>query len=458
MDAFDPVRAKAYASFYAREEWHNHVQMSCDGGLRRKGNDATLLFWRAWAMSMQGAHNEAIAELEGLRRKRDVDYAVLVALTAAHNKCKVVDYGALDALQTEMGSTERGATEAARLLAAQFLLHSGELNECVRLLEGGLLPRRGTDDSEKTPLQQRAETARGWAHLRSAAQSRGGRGGGFVEELDAALEQLGGSGGGGGGVAAQNDPDVLLGRARVFERRGQRGAALEELTRAVVTFPWFAPALCEKARLLMCAGDWEQGLETVRRALALDGGSVAALRLEACHALCHGSDVDGTARLLGRLVAALDAGEPRCAALFHACAVPFARLARDDYSLLQQTLALAERAAAADPSSAVYAAEVGLQQLMLGEVREATAAFRRASKLDESSVQALHGLVRCQLFGGGANAAADAKAPSSADFADAAQQLEFLGVIQVPTRVLSPSSPGSRLTPLLLVYPSRFST
>ena len=49
----------------------------------------------------------AIAELEGLRRKRDVDYAVLLALVAAHNRCKVVDYGALDALQAEISGAER---------------------------------------------------------------------------------------------------------------------------------------------------------------------------------------------------------------------------------------------------------------------------------------------------------------------------------------------------------------
>merc|ERR1719197_61840 len=83
---------------------------------------------------------------------------------------------------------------------------------------------------------------------------------------------------------------------------------------------------------------------------------------------------------------------------------------------------MAERAMDGDATNAPFAAEVGAQLLMLGDVAEATAAFRRASRVDESSVQALHGLVRSQLFGGGAE--------TRSTLADAEQQLEFLSVIQ----------------------------
>ena len=44
-------------------------------------------------------------------------------------------------------------------------------------------------------------------------------------------------------------------------------------------FPWFLPALTEKAKLLMAAGDWDQALDCVRRVLQEDAGNIEALHM-----------------------------------------------------------------------------------------------------------------------------------------------------------------------------------
>ena len=44
-------------------------------------------------------------------------------------------------------------------------------------------------------------------------------------------------------------------------------------------YPWFLPALVEKARLLLILNDWDQALETAQRILAQDAQNIEALRL-----------------------------------------------------------------------------------------------------------------------------------------------------------------------------------
>jgi hypothetical protein len=46
-----------------------------------------------------------------------------------------------------------------------------------------------------------------------------------------------------------------------------------------VGYPWFLPALVEKARLLLALDDWEQAMETAQRILAQDAQNIEALRL-----------------------------------------------------------------------------------------------------------------------------------------------------------------------------------
>lgn len=61
---------------------------------------------------------------------------------------------------------------------------------------------------------------------------------------------------------------------------------------------------------------------------------------------------------------------------------------------------LVERAAKLAPGQHEYLTEVGNQCLMLGDTVGAMDAFRQAAKLNQMSVEALHGMVRCQVSHG----------------------------------------------------------
>ena len=84
--------------------------------------------------------------------------------------------------------------------------------------------------------------------------------------------------------------------------------------------------------------------------------------------------------------------------------------------VLQQTHTLTERAVSTENNNADFVNELGAQLLMAGKTREAMKCFRNAMKLDETSVQALTGIIRCQLL--------------DEQIDEAAQQLEFLNEIQ----------------------------
>jgi len=82
---------------------------------------------------------------------------------------------------------------------------------------------------------------------------------------------------------------------------------------------------------------------------------------------------------------------------------------------MQITMGLIERARRIAPAVSEYATEAGYQSLMMGDTVSAMESFRQASRLDQSNVRALHGMVRCQIL--------------NVQLEDAEQQMEFLGVM-----------------------------
>lgn len=80
------------------------------------------------------------------------------------------------------------------------------------------------------------------------------------------------------------------------------------------------------------------------------------------------------------------------------------------------TTQFAEKAASIDSTSSVAMAEVGYQNLLRGRVKEAQRYYKSATKLDESSIQALSGIISCQLL--------------DKQFDIAKEQLDFLKEIQ----------------------------
>ncbi len=113
--------------------------------------------------------------------------------------------------------------------------------------------------------------------------------------------------------------------------------------------------------------------------------------------MCRRGHAEEASGQLGRLNAELERVEPKNAGLFRANAQLFSRVCGGDKGALEATAAMAERAATVDPQSSSCMAEVGRQCLLRGRVKEAHRYYKQATKLDESSVLALSGIIACQL-------------------------------------------------------------
>jgi hypothetical protein len=57
----------------------------------KKGVDPVLIFWKAFAIFKEGSVTEAIRELESIQHRREVTFAVSVALVHYHEQCQIVD-------------------------------------------------------------------------------------------------------------------------------------------------------------------------------------------------------------------------------------------------------------------------------------------------------------------------------------------------------------------------------
>ena len=310
----------------------------------------------------------------------------------------MVDRAALESVRTDMRTAEREAAPQQLALAATFAVHLSEWDRALALADAA---------TTAAPSDPACLSARGWAELGS-----GGR-----EAAEAALEYLdravAASAGGpaGGGVV-----DARMGRAVALQCLGRREEALDALNGVVAANRWMLPAVAERGRLHARQGDWEGVGEASAALLASDPLDVEGQMLACLKALAGDGDTAAAALAMRQLVAAADKHEPGNAALLLRYVRPLARMAGDSRPVLEAALKAARKAAAADASSADALAECGFLQAQLGDLEAANESFASAARLDDACIDAVAGLIWCQLAAG--------------RWEDAAAQLEMFSVVQ----------------------------
>ena len=115
-------------------------------------------------------------------------------------------------------------------------------------------------------------------------------------------------------------------------------------TQVIAQYPWFLPALTEKALLLASAGEWEQSLDAAQRVLDLDSTNIDAVQIVAVHAFtqeCHPHD---SLQKLEDLDSALLTQEPSSVKGPYECAELFSCICSRHQRALQICLRLLSRA------------------------------------------------------------------------------------------------------------------
>lgn len=142
--------------YFAQRQLFGHLKRSCEEEIARRGNDPLAAFWRAVAVASEGNPTEAIRELDGLRRKREVEFAAMVALIDSHKRCKLVQHDVVAALEADLSAAHGRATEVALVAAAMFQWIRGDFSTARRHLSDAF--RANPDSTPALCLQ-------GWLDL-----------------------------------------------------------------------------------------------------------------------------------------------------------------------------------------------------------------------------------------------------------------------------------------------------
>ncbi|XP_019409134.1 PREDICTED: tetratricopeptide repeat protein 21B [Crocodylus porosus] len=385
------AQQRAAISYYCREGLFRHAQAAAEDGLRKVAGDPVLLFYRAYGLLMAGQIQEAIREFELIKNKQEVSLCTMMALIYAHKKSSNPDRDAILELDAKMKEYRKTAGQQALYFAGLFLWHLGRQDKAREYVDRMIKVSNG--DKEGLILKAWLDVTCGKeAYIKKA-----------VKYFDEAMQE---------GI----DVFALLGKAQYFEIRQNYSGALETVNQIIANFPHFLPAFIKKMKLQLALQDWEQAVETAQRLLQKDALNLEAIRMEALHYLCReGNLTEATARL-GDLIHALEKLEPHNPQLFCKMALAFSRTCGRNQLILQQTQTLVERAFGLASHDAEIATELGYQMILQERVKEALKWYKTAMTLDETSVSALTGIIRCQLIEG--------------QLEDADQQLEFLNEIQ----------------------------
>nr|XP_047917295.1 tetratricopeptide repeat protein 21B isoform X2 [Anser cygnoides] len=381
----------ALLSYYCQEGYFHHLRAAAEEALGRLGGHPVFHFYRAYGALRTGDIQEGIRQLETIKNKQEVSLCAMMALIYAHKMSPNPDRDAILELDTKMKEQRKIAGQQALYFAGLFLWHLGREDKAREYVDRMIKVSNG--DKEGLILKAWLDLTCGKeTHIKKA-----------VKYFDEALQE-------------GNDVFALLGKAQYFEVRQNYSGALEVVNQIIASFPNFIPAFIKKMKLQLALQDWEQTVETAHRLLQKDALNLEAIRMEALHFLCREGNIPQASARLGDLAKALDKLEPRNSQLFCKMALAFSRTCGRNQLILQHTQTLVERAFDLTSDNAEFATELGYQMILQGKVKEALKWYKTAMTLDETSVSALTGIIRCQLIQG--------------QLEDAEQQLEFLNEIQ----------------------------
>ena len=368
--------------------------------------------------------NQAILQLEQLLNNQNISLSATAACLFAHKRCRLVDQEAVEMLEMNVDSKQAYVLHLCRaratakyrplicsaaksvdlLQASTFYCHAGEFDKARELVDIIL---------EREASNAQAQALRGWIDLLCGREAMANKSKRYFE-------------------AAKNSADdgallsALLGMAKFYQKKRARSTeekqenlsqAMECLLEAWAKFQWFLPSLLEEVKVYMMMGKWTEAVDTAQRVLGQDARNIEAMRFVIVHHLARESKYQEAQQQIQSMIEVIARYEPKNAALLYSISQSISRLAGRHPGVLTLTIRMSKMARDLSPEMSEYACEVGEQLLMLGQVAEANRAFRDATRLDESNMEAHYGIIKCQILEG--------------HLEDAEQQLEFLNEIQM---------------------------
>ncbi|XP_069503848.1 tetratricopeptide repeat protein 21A isoform X2 [Ambystoma mexicanum] len=376
---------------YSEDKYYRQVQNIAREGLQKYNNDPVLQFFKVYGMLMEDHIQEAIRELETLKDVPDVSLCSIMALIYAHKRSQVVDRDAVLELESELKGNRKTAGDKALYFAGMFLWLMGRNDKAKEYIDRML---------KVSNRSHEGLVLKGWVDCSSDKEL-------VVKKSIKYLEE---------GIKDSSDVFGVLGKVRYFFKQHNFSVALDIINQIIVGFPTFLPALIFKMKLFLAQQNWDQALETAQRIQMKDVINIDALQVLAVFSLARDGNMSTALDHTKNLISALETMEPHNPEVHLKKIIVVSRLCGKNQPILQQIHSFTERAFKMAPANAEFAAELAYQNILQGKVKEASALYSAAMKLDESSVAALTGIIWCQILEG--------------QLDEAEQQLEFLREVQ----------------------------
>ncbi|KAM4028837.1 tetratricopeptide repeat protein 21A isoform 2-T2 [Anomaloglossus baeobatrachus] len=375
--------------FSCNNKYYRHMQHLTGEGLQKYHNDPVLLFFKAYSVLMEERVQEAIRELESIRGVPEVSLCAVMLLMYAHKKSEVVDRDAVSELETTLKETRRSAGAKALYYAGLLLWLLGRSDKAQEYVDRML--KMSNRSGEGLVLK-------GWLTLApgtSVAKS--------LKYFDE-------------GILGNKDLFGIVGKAECLMMQKNYSGALEMINQTIVSFPKFTAALTLKMKYVLAMQDWDQSLEIAQRLLTIQRNDIDALQMSAIYALTREGDGAKALDHVKELISALETSEPRNPVLHFQKLLVICNLCGRNKSILQEIFDSCERTYGMSAEQAELATELGNQLMSLGNVTKAASWYSTAMKLDGNHVEALLGIIWCQVL--------------QDNLEEAEQQLDFLREVQ----------------------------
>ena len=379
----------------------------CDGIAKAKGKEPVSLFWKAVAVASIGNTDESLQILDQFQNKKDLMFPVTLAQIYAIKRSARVDKDALESYSSALSIAKDVCKDAGMVLAARIALYANDFDAARQYARE--LVRSDFDFIRDTPdsaYEWEAYTIDLWCslgevefeykNLKELSISSDFRRQ-FTDSLDQKLRSS---------RLDSFDVDLLFASARAKRIVGLEKDTFSTLNQIIAMFPWYIPALVEKASFLAVNKDWEQALEVAQRIIDVEPTNLTALQIIAVHAMTQESNMNDSLSKLEDYDNALASQEMSSVLLAMESGSLFSKLSMRHPRVLQLCAQMVERAyknsRLHSHAEANVLCELGRIHLLQGGhfIPQALKEFQRASQLDPSNVNSLEGQVRCQLLEG----------------------------------------------------------
>ncbi|KAJ3592050.1 hypothetical protein NHX12_007180, partial [Muraenolepis orangiensis] len=371
----DEQTAVGLITYYCYEKYYNHAVMAAKEAERTLGSEPLFTFLHAYGSLMQNQIQDAVTELELIRDSGDVSLCCLMALVYAEKKKSSPDRDVVQELDSKVKEARKGASPKALYHAGMFLWLLGRNDKAREYVERMIKLSNGSREGL---------ILKAWIDLTSGKEAYAKKSVKYFDE----------------GLKDKADVFALMGKAQYCEYRQNYSGAVEVISQVIVSFPGFLPAAIKKMKLLLSLQDWEQTMEAAHSLLQKDANNLEALRMLALHSLCRDGDVTEAVRHLSSLISNLNVLEPNNPETSYKMSLAFTRTCGHNDKVLQLTSRMVERSFSQAPGDSELATELGYQMVLQGRTKEAMKWYKMAMTLDETSVPALTGVIRCQLMEG----------------------------------------------------------